>query len=162
MWRSSRKISCWTCTHPTHEQRKCPGKKVICFSCGQTGHFKGSLVCSAQFKKKTAKNLPGRAERTSAIAEDTGSEIDSNQVGRVIKQQKENFRALVGPSKKLGKADMTALHHEISSHATRLNLLIDSRVNKTLLSERDWQQIRPCHRQCKPKLKKKQNQNLTF
>lgn len=27
-------------------------------------------------------------------------------------------------------------------------------MNRTLLSERDWQQIRPCHRQCKPKFKK--------
>ena len=57
---------------------------------------------------------------------------------------------------------MTALHHEILSHATRLNLLIDSGVNKTLLSERDWQQIRPRHKQCKPKLKKNKTKISPF
>ena len=28
-------------------------------------------------------------------------------------------------------------------------------MNQTLSIERDWQQIRPCHRQCKPKIKKR-------
>ena len=37
--RPGRRISCRRCTHPTHEQGECLGKKVICFSCGQTGHF---------------------------------------------------------------------------------------------------------------------------
>ena len=52
---------------------------------------------------------------------------------------------LVGPSRKLAHVEMIALDQGISSHAAKLNLLIDARVNKTLLTESDWQQTRPCH-----------------
>ena len=62
--RSGRRVSCRTCTQPTHEQGKCPGKQVIWFSREQTGHFKGLPTCSTHFKKKTNKNLQGTAERT--------------------------------------------------------------------------------------------------
>lgn len=49
---------------------------------------------------------------------------------------------------------MVELDHGISPHAVKLNLLTDSWVNQTLLSEKDWQQIRPGHGRRKPKLKK--------
>lgn len=49
---------------------------------------------------------------------------------------------------------MVELDHGISRHAVKLNLLTDSWVNQTLLSEKDWQQIRPGHGRRKPKLKK--------
>ena len=53
---SGRKISCKSCTHPTHEPGQCPGKKVFFFffffSCGQTRHFKVSPVCSTHRRKQ--------------------------------------------------------------------------------------------------------------
>lgn len=53
---SGRKIACKSCTHPTHEPRQCPGKKVkkvfFFFSCGQTRHFKVSPVCSTHRRKQ--------------------------------------------------------------------------------------------------------------
>ena len=72
--RSGRRITCRTCTQPTHEQGKCPGKQVIWFLREQTGHFKGLPTCSTHFKKKTNKNLQGTAERTRAVADDTDSD----------------------------------------------------------------------------------------
>ena len=68
----------------------------------------------------------------------------------------------VDSSSKLAQVVMTALDHGISSHAAKSNLLIDSRVNKTLLSEKDWQQIRPHHIPRKPKLKKNKTNFTPF
>ena len=160
--RTGRRVTCRTCTQPTHEQGKCPGKQVIWFLREQTGHFKGLPTCSTHFKKKTNKNLQGTAERTRAVADDTDSETNNDQVGRVIEQQKEDVRALVDPSSKLAQVVMIALDHGISSHAAKSNLLIDSGVNKTLLSEKDWQQIRPHHIPRKPKLKKNKTNFTPF
>ena len=43
--------SCNTCTRPTHGKVACPGKKVICYGCRLTGHFRGSKACKAKLAK---------------------------------------------------------------------------------------------------------------
>ena len=104
--------------------------------CQQTRDFKDSSTCPTHFSRKTNKNLPGRAQRTCAVTDDTDSEIESDQVGRVMEQQIGDVKALVDPSSKLAQVGMIALDHETSSHAVKVNLLIDSVVNRTLLSEK--------------------------
>ena len=58
-YRSSRRISCRICAHPTRERRICLAKKVICFSYELKGYHKGSPACLSYFKNKTNKNIPG-------------------------------------------------------------------------------------------------------
>ena len=52
------------------------------------------------------------------------------------------------------KVSLTALDHDRPSQNTGMELLIDSGVNKTLLSEEDWRKVRPKKGEAKIKLKK--------
>ena len=49
---------CKTCTRPTHEEGRCPGKKIECYACKKTGHFKGSEACSKKPLSKQSIQLP--------------------------------------------------------------------------------------------------------
>lgn len=51
----TRKLVCRTCTRPTHEEGKCPGKNVECYACGQMVHFKRSNACNITGKKDKKK-----------------------------------------------------------------------------------------------------------
>ena len=97
---SGRKISCKSCTHPTHEPGQCPGKKVkfffFFFFFMWTNKTFQSFTSMFNSQKKTSKNLPGRIERTHAIAEDKDSETDNNQVGKL-----QNFRKKMSGSQQV-------------------------------------------------------------
>ena len=156
--KSSSNPSCRTSTRPTHEKGKCPGKKVDCYACGQTDHFKGSAACEAQRQKGQRRQKP---ERTRAVTDDVESETDSDSMGRVIEHTTEGVRALQGHTSKSAEVKIVALEHGTASQAATVKLLIDSGVNNTLLSEADWAKIKS--KKGNPNLKLKKNKtNFTL
>ena len=58
----TRKLVCWTCTRPTHEEGKSPSKKVECYAYRQIGHFKGSSACIITEKKGKKKKKKSRRD----------------------------------------------------------------------------------------------------
>ena len=76
-------------------------------------------------------------------------------MGRVIEHTTEGVRALPGHTSKSAEVKIVALDHGTASQAATVKLLIDSGVNKTLLSEADWAKIKS--KKGNPKLKLKKN-----
>ena len=65
-----RRFPCNTCPRPTDGKEICPGKKVECYICRLTRHFKGITVCKelAKDKVKTGK---GRANQINGWGEES-------------------------------------------------------------------------------------------
>ena len=126
-------FDCKTCTRPTHEVGKCKGRKVKCYACGKTGHFKGSAACKAP--KVKVKSVAGEDK-------DTGSDTDSDTIGRVMEENVEVVRASTKKGDAKAKVSITVLDHGRPSQETHVRLLIDSGVNKTLISDKDWAKVR--------------------
>ena len=134
------KGSCRTCPFPTHkEQGKCPGKSMECFACQGHGHMKGSAACSqtkgdaTKKKKQKARNVK---EESSDDTEDVGrvkeESIDENKVRAVGEKKSEEAKIVV-----------TSLSSDTNdSKETEIKLLIDSGVNRSLLSEQDWRKVK--------------------
>ena len=99
------------------------------------GHFSGASICKSTKKK----------EKTRNVAEDSSTESDVS-VGRVEEKSAEKVNAVKDDLAKVAKLSMKAFDHGVESDETEVELLIDSGVNKTLLSEKDWN--RGCQR-CK-------------
>ena len=133
------KGSCRTCTRPTHGKGDCPGRKVECFTCGVLGHFKGSVACSKKKAAGSKKKKQVRANRVDdeSKADDEASDTDS--IGRVA----EIVRA-AGDSRKNKTADiqLTVLDHGEQARELAVQLLIDSGVYRTQLSEEHWLQVK--------------------
>ena len=119
--RCGKKKSYRACTQPTNEQGKCSRQKNTCFSCGETGHFKGSLACSGCYKKHRSKIQSVTAERVCAVTPVIGSETTTDPVERVTENQKEDFRALIGSYTNPAHVEMTVLDHEIIPCPAKLN-----------------------------------------
>ena len=116
--------SCNTCTRPTHGKAACPGKTVRCYSCGLTGHFRGSKACRAKQAEDKEKNW------TEQVNKLDGSEDEMDSIGQVTEDV--NWAAGSTPKGRTADVLLTALHGgEITP--MKANLLIDSGVYKTLL-----------------------------
>ena len=151
------KGSCRTCTRPTHGEGDCPGRKVECFTCGVVGHFKGSAACS---KKKAAGGKKKKEVRANRVDDESKAEdeskaddeaSDTDSIGRVA----EMVRA-AGDTRQNKTADiqLTVLDHGEQARELSVQLLIDSGVYRTLLSEEHWLQVKASKTTSKPKLKR--------
>ena len=121
-------FDCKTCTRPTHEVGKCNGRKVKFYACGKTGHFKGSAACKAP--KVKVKSVAGEDK-------DTGSDTDSDTIGRVMEENVEVVRASTKKGDAKAKVSITVLDHGRPSQETHVRLLIDSGVKEALISDKD-------------------------
>ena len=130
-------LICKTCTRPTHGEGKCPGLNIECYDCKKKGHFKGSEACKN--KTKPSKNVKTRAVNESE--DETDSEVES--VGRVkVEKLDEDVRAVPGDKSRQAKLKLTALDSGRPSLETNIELVIDSGVSKTLISEEDWRKVK--------------------
>ena len=141
--RGSAGVSCSTCTRPTHSKGICPGKKVECYSCGLTGHFKGSTVCKGKPAGNKTKTRRKRANQVDELEEESDA-------GDSIGQVSEDFIQAAGISPKIKTAEiqLTALDHGNISKQMKANMLIDSAAYRTLF------RIQPEGANKLPKLKK--------
>ena len=82
----------------------------------------------------------------------------------MIESNTEGVRALQGKKAKseTAKTSITALDHGNASHPSNIELLIDSGVSKTLLSEADWKKIKALKGNPKLKLKKNKTNFTPF
>ena len=124
-----------TCTRGGHEGR-CPGLDMKCFACQLEGHMKGSLACKKPkplFKSKSeTKNTARQVEDAEVVS------TDSDEVTRVSEVL---VRAVNHESTRLGDVTITPLDQGVAGGQTMVQLLIDSGVHKTLLSEKDWKAL---------------------
>ena len=152
----SKTSSCQTCTRPTHGPGECPGKRVECFDCGLLGHFKGSAVCKKKKNLKGGKKKKVDTRKVEEPAEDTdGSDTDS--IGRVT----EVVRA-AGEKSRATDLKFTVLDHGRKAKDVKIQLLIDSGVHKTLLSEEHWSLVKASPNTRPPKLKKNKVRFVPF
>ena len=141
--------SCNTCTRPSHPPGKCPGLDKECFECKVTGHFKGSSACKKKKKTKTEKSTK---QKVNEVSEEDTEDTDSS-VGRVVESGSEKVNAANQQSVKniTTHLKLTALDKGRPSDEVDVELLVDSGVHKTLLSERDWQKLAKGDRKAKIK-----------
>ena len=139
-WKSN---SCKTCTREHRNGQTCPAKDRDCNDCGKTGHFRGSVA-----SKKTKRKEKARAVDSSL--EDT----DDESVERVKEEMSEDVRAVKADSSEMATVTLVIKDHGIESEASEIKLVIDSGVNKTLLSLKDWRRIRLKENMPKMRLKK--------
>ena len=128
--------NCKTCTRPTHGVGLCNGLKVKCYDCGKKGHFKGASACKKPKQKpKPVRQVVGDSD----VSED---DTDSEDIGRVLELQDQEVvhAAVASVQEKSVKAvlALTALDNGRPSLQTKVELLIDSGVHKTLICEQDW------------------------
>ena len=102
--RGSATVSCSTCTRPTHSKVVCPGKKVECYSCGLTGHFRGSTACKRKPAGDKAKTMTYRANQIDRLEEESDE-------GDSIGQVSEDFirAAEISPKSRTAKVQLAAL-----------------------------------------------------
>jgi hypothetical protein len=123
---------------------------VECYKCYKSRHFSGAPICKSV--KKT--------EKTRKVKE---SETDSNEsVNRVEEITAENIRGVKADPAKIAKVTLTALDHGVKSKETKMELLIDSGVHKTLLREEDWKRVSAVKGERPPKLKKNKIKFVPF
>ena len=124
------KKECRTCTR--QHEGKCPALQYTCFACSEVGHAKGSKAC----KKPKPAVKPKKVDKTRQVQEE---DTDSEGVGRVT--EVEPVRAVRAADARKATVTMTGVDRGTPGVATQTQLLIDSGVHKTLLSEKDWKQI---------------------
>ena len=82
-------------------------------------------------------------------------DTDSSDVGRVVDSSEEKVHAAAASDHQrkniTAMLKVTALDKGRPSDQVDMELLVDSGVNKTLLSEKDWQKIARGHRKVKLK-----------
>ena len=136
--------SCNTCTRPNHGRSLCPGRKAQCYRCRHMGHFRGSRACRAQQAEGKTRT---QMERVNQV-DDLGDK-DKDSVGRVTEGVD---RTMSNTMKgRMAKVLLTALHRK-EKGPVKANLLVDSGVHKTLLTEEQWERIRPGKTSNKPQL----------
>ena len=133
--------SCQSCTRPWHNG-SCPGLKVDCYKCGKKGHFSGAPMCKNTKKKEKTRNVEEESE--------TESEESVNRV----EEKTEKVRAVKPDPAKIAEVVLTAMDHGVEAKEASVELLINSGVNKTLLSEKDWKKVKAVRGERPPKLKK--------
>ena len=135
--------SCGTCTRPTHKAGECPGKIVECYDCGRKGHFKNSAVCRKRGKSKVKgrprkdKQQRQKSRKVDESEEETTDHSDTDSIGRVV----ESVRASTNKESKAAEVKVQVLDHCKETSRGMIKLLVDSGVNKTSLSEKDWRTI---------------------
>ena len=140
--------NCKNCNFKHRAGQSCPAKDKTCNQCEKKGHFANSSEC--HMKKKHKKETL-RAVKES---ESSQSETDSvESVGRV-KEEAEGVRAVKSEKSEVSRVRLTVLDKGKASEKEDVELLIDSGVNKTLLSEKDWQKFKAKPGERKLKLKR--------
>ena len=133
--------SCRTCTRGGHEG-KCPGLGMTCFSCNQEGHMKNSRACKQTkppVKPPTKKKKGNGGDKARQVAEGSELDTDSEDVDRVVME--ELVRSVKQESARKATVHMTVVDHGTPGRSGQVQLLIDSGVYKTLLSEKDWKTV---------------------
>ena len=123
---------CKAYTRPTHGVGKCNGRKVKCYACDKMGHFKGSAACKAP---KVVKAVVGGVKNV-------GFDTDSDAIGCVVEENVEVVCASAKRGDAKVRVSITVLDHGRPSLETHVRLLIDSGVNKTLISDKDWAKVK--------------------
>ena len=149
------KKGCRTCTRGLHEG-KCPGLDMNCFACRLDGHMKGSSACKKEKPKAPNKDKKKKEKAEKAIARQVkdsseGDSTDSEEAHRVMEVNQ--VRALKQEHTKQAKVGLTPIDHGVEGAQATVQLLIDSGVFKTLLSEKDWKVIQRSQGPKKAKLK---------
>ena len=149
---------CETCNRGPHREEKCPGINMKCFTCNEIRHLAKSATC-----KKTSEMVKSQRNKvkSNALEENEESETDSDMEdsNRVVEEFMEVDRlaeevGAVPGAKSSCKLVFTAKDHGRPSKETNLNLLIDSGVHKTIISEKDWNLVKPKSGEKRLKLKK--------
>ena len=79
---------CRTCSNKScRGGNKCPGQKVECFDCHETGHFRGAPVCKGKDKKSNRVHTESTSSSSDAN-EDSDSESDSDDSSREKKTRR--------------------------------------------------------------------------
>ena len=126
------KKECRTCIR--QHEGKCPALQYTCFACSEVGHAKGSKAC----KKPKPAVKPKKVDKARQVQEEE-TDSDSEGVGRVT--EVEPVRAVRHADARKATVTMTGVDKGTPGVATQTQLLIDSGVHKTLISEKDWKQI---------------------
>ena len=159
------KKKCEKCEFAAHTSGKCPAENNEWFQCHKTGHFARSSLC----KKKRQENRSGGSGRKETkaksgnksrkVSESEGeSETDSERSNRV----KEGVRALDASKVDSVVLKVQAMDHGSASRSADLKLVVDTGVNRTLIAEEMWLQLKPGKGLRKPKLKKARKRFIPY
>ena len=146
--KTSKTKKCQTCPFPTHnEEGKCPGKNVECFACKQMGHMKFAPICSESKSKTEKPKTKSKKVKTRNVKEESSDDTESNEsVGRVKEEPTEVVRSVENDKKskdeETAEVMIEAVNLQEKSEDTKVSLLIDSGVKRTLVSEKDWKKMK--------------------
>ena len=152
------KVDCETCTNPIHAEGNCPAKGAECFGCGKRGHYSGSKTCKKKKgsedeiknKKKTAKS---RKLKDSDEDKDTDSGETTGRIKvRSVKSNPDEVVSLI----------VKALDHGVESKTAKMELVVDTGVGRTLISEKAWLKLKPHKGERKPLLKRNDRKFVPF
>ena len=141
--RASKK-SCKTCTKKHDPGRTCPADKRECFTCGETGHFKGASICKGkpeaeQEKKRKKKDKNKKHVRKVQFKTDSSTESDSSEDESQVDTDSSVGRVQMVGRAVSGQTDAKAL---VKCAGADTEMLVDSGVGRTLVSEKDWKTIK--------------------
>ena len=154
------RVDCETCTNPIHAEGSCPAKGAECFGCGKRGHYSGSKACKKKKgsddeikKKKKEKAAKSRKLKDSDEDEDTDSGETTGRIKvRSVKSNPDEVVSLV----------VKALDHGVESKKAKMELVVDTGVGRTLISEKAWLKLKPHKGERDPLLKRNDRKFVPF
>ena len=156
------KVDCDTCTFPTHSEGACPAKEFECFGCGETGHFSGSKAYKLKKgskdvdkkRKKGEKKKVSKSRKVKESEEELDTDSESSYRVKEVSPERTTVRAVKSKSQEEVSLTMKALDHDTESKKAEVKLVVDTGVNRTLISEDAWLKLKPHKGKREPKLKK--------
>ena len=156
------KVDCDTCTFPTHGEGACPAKGLEYFGCGKTGHFSGSKACKKKKsskdddkkKKKVEKKKESKSRKVKESDEDSDTDTESSYRVKDISPERTTVRSVKSKPQEEVSLTMKALDHDTESKKAEVKLVVDTGVNRTLISEEAWLKLKPHKGKRRPKLMK--------
>ena len=171
---SGGRVKCDRCTFPTHAAGKCPAVDMECFDCNKIGNFAGAKRCQKKNegekqekpkkrekdekerkkkKKRSSKSHKSRSVQDKESDNSTENDSDTDSSRRVL-EEVDLVRAVPDPDAEIISIGLSALDHGVESESSEIQFVLDTGVNKTLVTEEDWKYICPKQGKRKPKLKR--------
>ena len=144
-------VDCVTCTRPTHGEGDCPARNLECFDCGKIGYFRLSKT-RKKMKKAEEKKVP-KSRRVEEPDVDSDSEVECSYRVKEVVKGRTAVRAVSNKSEEEVTLTIRAVDSGTQSKKAQVEMVVDTGVSRTLISEEAWKLLKPHKGDKDPRLK---------